>query len=40
MIRMKFSSLLRGILEMRVGAIALWGDYGAIAVVRNFGDEG
>ena len=25
---------------MRVGAIAFWGVYGAIAVVWNFGDEG
>lgn len=37
---MKFSSLLRGILEMRVGEIAFWGDYVAIAVMQNLGDEG
>ena len=33
-------SLLYEILEMRVVAIASLGVYVAIAVVRNFGDEG
>ncbi len=33
-------SLLYGILEMRVGGIAFFGVYVAIAVMRNFGDEG
>ena len=33
-------SLLCEILEMRVVAIAFWGVCGAIAVVRNFGDDG
>jgi hypothetical protein len=33
-------SLLCGTLEMRVDAISFLGDYVAIAVMRNFGDEG
>ena len=33
-------SLLCGILEMRVVAIAFRGVYGAIAVMQDFGDEG
>ena len=33
-------SLLCGTLEMRVDEIAFLGDYVAIAVVWNFGDEG
>jgi hypothetical protein len=32
-------SLLCGTLEMRVDAISFLGDYGAIAVVWDFGDE-
>ncbi len=38
--RDRFQTLLCEILKMMVGAIASFGVYVAIAVVRNFGDEG